>query len=343
MKTKDSILLQTIAGEKHDRPPIWLMRQAGRVLPSYMALREKYTFKELMANPKLASEVTLLPVADLGVDAAILFSDILVIPEAMGLKLEFKSTGPVFENLIPDLTDPTKHLDIDLNRLNYIYENIKQIITDKPADIPLIGFCGGPLTVMCYMIDGSSKNHIFPETVKFLYKYPKAAQKLIDVITEVTINYVKSQLVAGIDVFQLFETHAGLIPFQLYEKLFLPAVRKIISAVRGEIPTIYFPKGIGTGLTALTPDISDIVGVDWQTSLFQADELLNPEFGIQGNIDPRLLYGNQNIIDSELIELQRFFEKDRRWILNFGHGFLPDIPFDNAKYLVSKAKSMSWN
>ncbi len=339
----NSILLNTLAGEKTERPPFWFMRQAGRVLPSYMKLKEKHSFWEMMQNPELGADVTLLPIHDLGVDAAILFSDILVIPYAMGMGLEFTEKGPEFDTPLSQVEDPLKVLQPNPEKLNYIYEVIKQIMVKKPAHIPLIGFCGAPLTVLCYMLEGIGRSKDFPVTTTYIYQNKETVKKLVEAITELSILYAKEQIKHGIKVFQLFETHGNLIPFDLYQELFFPAVKKIAQAVKEEnIPFIYFPKGIGVGIEKITPDMCDYLSIDWQTPLDTARKMVDKNIGLQGNIDPRLLYSDQKTIEQKLNDYIEFGSKNHDWIINLGHGFLPDIPYENAKFLADWILKTDW-
>lgn len=338
-----SILLDKLQGKETSRPPVWFMRQAGRVLPNYMALRKKYSFKEMMSDPHLCSKVTLLPIEDLGVDAAILFSDILVIPEAMGMNLEFTDKGPRFDNALKDRSLSTiANMETDYSKLDYIYRNIEQITKDK-GDTPLIGFCGAPLTTLCYMVQGVSSNHTFPEAIKFIYKDRETARVLIDKITETSVTYALNQIKSGVQVFQLFESHAGLIPADLYNELFLPGVKKIAEAVKATgTPFIFFPKGLGTGLVDIDASMADYISIDWQVSLENARNIVAPEIGLQGNLDPRILYSNQKNIAEELKKYHKFYEKDKNLIFNLGHGLLPDIPVENVKFVVDQIKSHNW-
>jgi uroporphyrinogen decarboxylase len=338
-----SILLDKLQGKETARPPVWFMRQAGRVLPNYMALRQKYSFKEMMSDPLLCSKITLLPIEDLGVDAAILFSDILVIPEAMGMNLEFTDKGPRFDNALKDRAlGSISKMETDYSKLDYIYRNIEQIVKDK-GDTPLIGFCGAPLTTLCYMVQGVSSNHTFPEAIKFLYKERDIARILIDKITETSVNYALNQIKSGVQVFQLFESHAGLIPSDLYNELFLPGIKRIAEAVRATgTPFIFFPKGLGTGLGDMDTSMADFVSIDWQMSLANARKIVAPEIGLQGNLDPRLLYSNKENIAEELKKYHKFYEKDKNFIFNLGHGLLPDIPVENVKFVVDQIKSHDW-
>ncbi len=337
------ILLKTLAGEYTERPPFWFMRQAGRVLPSYMALKEKYSFWQMMKDPKLGAEVTMLPIHDLGTDAAILFSDILVIPYAMGMGLEFTDDGPVFETALAYRDNPLENLNPDPSRLEYIYKVIDEIMATKPAHIPLIGFCGGPLTVLLYMLEGIGRNAEFPEATKFIFQNKKVVKTLVEIMTDLTIIYARGQKAHGIEVFQLFETHAGLIPWELYEELFLPSVQKVADELRNlNLPFIYFPKGAGTGIQRITPDHCDFLSIDWQTPLEQARELVHPEIGLQGNIDPRLLLADHDSIKKGLEPLLDFGAKHQNWILNLGHGFKPGIPYENIQFMVDWIKQANW-
>jgi uroporphyrinogen decarboxylase len=339
----DSIFIKTLKGEKTERPPVWFMRQAGRVLPSYLKLREQYRFSELMQSPELAAKVTLMPVYDLGVDAAILFSDILVIPSALGMKLEFTDSGPKFEKALKDLSDPLSLLSPDASKLEYIYAAIDEIQRTKPSGTPLIGFCGSPFTTLCYMVQGLSSNHTFPDAVALLYKNKVLAHQLLNLITELSIEYSRNQVKHGVSAFQIFETHAGLIPSDLYFGMIMPYVRKISSAVMQlGCPVIFLPKGLGTGISHITPEDTNFLSIDWQTPIEEARQLVHPKIGLQGNLDPRLLLADKNTILETLEKYVSFGSKNQNWIFNLGHGFIPGIPFENAKLVVDWVKQTDW-
>jgi uroporphyrinogen decarboxylase len=341
--SKEALLLQTFAGQQTSRPPYWFMRQAGRVLPSYRAIKEKYKLWQMMNIPEVGAQVTLLPIDDLGVDAAILFSDILMVPYAMGMGLDFTENGPVFNMPLSETANPLAHLNPDPGKLNFVFDIIDKIKQDKPPHIPLIGFCGAPLTVMCYMLQGLGKKAEFPDAIKFMYQNKKLTLKLIDAVSDVTIDYVKSQIDHGIDVFQLFESHAGLVPFDMYNELFMPSVKKIGKVVRdAQIPFIYFPKGFGFGIESVTPEICDYLSIDWQISIYDARRLVHKEIGLQGNIDPRLLYSDKEQIEAKLNDYLSFGRDNQNWIFNLGHGFMPDTPYENAKFLADWVKNADW-
>jgi uroporphyrinogen decarboxylase len=339
----NSIFIKTLKGENTERPPVWFMRQAGRVLPSYLKLREQYSFSELMKSPELAAKVTLLPVYDLGVDAAILFSDILVIPEALGMELTFTDSGPKFKTALKDISNPLSLLKPDSSKLNYIYDVIDEIQKTKPANTPLIGFCGAPFTTLCYMMQGLGTNHTFPDAVALLYKDKTLAHKLLSAITELSIEYATTQAKHGISVFQIFETHAGLIPSELYLDMIMPYVRKISSAVM-EIgtPVIFLPKGLGYGIKYIKPEDTNFLSIDWQMQIDEARFLVHPEIGLQGNLDPRLLLADNEIIIQQLEKYLPFGSKNQNWIFNLGHGFIPGIPYENAKLVVDWIKKTNW-
>ncbi len=341
---QNSIFSDVLNGNKTDRPPVWFMRQAGRILPSYMEMRESYSFWNMMSDPELAAKVTLLPVNDLGVDAAILFSDILVIPYAMGMGLEFTDHGPKFSKPLKDYNDPFTVLNPAPDKLQFIYKTIDKILKSRPGNIPLIGFAGAPLTVICYMLEGISSKSGFTDAVSFIYNNKASTEKLIDAVTSLTIEYARQQIAHGIDAFQLFETHVGILPFDLYQEMFLPSVMKISRAVRDmRVPFIYFPKDIGTGLRHITPDICDFVSVDWQTPITEARKLVHSEIGLQGNLDPRLLFTSPEVIEKNLLKYLEFGKTEYKWIFNIGHGFLPGSSFENAKYITNWIKTINWN
>jgi uroporphyrinogen decarboxylase len=340
---QNAILIDKLTGRTTPRPPVWFMRQAGRILPNYQKLKEKFTFHELMSDSRLASEVTLMPVYDLGVDAAILFSDILVIPVALGMEMSFTGRGPVFECPLALESRPSKALKPNASKLDYIYQNIDAIVRDRPGNTPLIGFCGAPLTTLCYMIQGTGANPNFPDVVKYLYKNKTDARKLIDAIADMSVVYAQNQIKHGVDVFQLFDTHSGLIPMSLYMEMFWPAIQKISKAVRETgTPFIFFPKGLGTGIQNVTPDVADFVSIDWQMPITHARDLVPKGVGIQGNIDPRLLYASQKDIARALEKYISFYRDHPDFILNLGHGFLPDVPYENARFVVEWVKKTEW-
>ncbi len=335
--------MKTLNGEKTSRPPVWFMRQAGRILPNYMKLKETYSFHELMNDKNLASQVTLMPIKDLNVDAAILFSDILVIPHALGLDVEFKKTGPIFNNPL-NYNSKATNLEFDPNKLDYIYDNIDQVIKDKNPDTPLIGFCGGPLTVFLFMFKSEGSKDHMKKAIKFLYEKRKESTEILELITKSSIEYVKGQCKSGINVFQLFETYCGSIPCELYADLILPYSKRILNAAKEEdCPTIFFPKDFGHGMNLINKDICDFISVDWHTSINYARNIIDKKVGIQGNMDPRIFYQDYEQIEAYLNSLTNFGSQNFDWIFNLGHGFLPDINHEKVKFAIDWIKDKNWN
>tara|TARA_B100001996_G_scaffold104373_1_gene78469 strand:+ start:4495 stop:5520 length:1026 start_codon:yes stop_codon:yes gene_type:complete len=338
----DSIFLDTFNGIKTSRPPVWFMRQAGRILPSYQKLKLKYTFGDLMKNKKLASEVTLLPINDLGVDAAILFSDILVIPESLGLKLEFTDKGPKFHNPL-NSTSNDERFNFDPKKLEFVYSNIKETKRNIPLNIPLIGFCGGPLTTFLFMFRGNENDRSFDSAIKYFYANKKESLKIMDFITEASIDYLDNQVKSGIDCFQLFETYCGIIPSDLYIKDIMPYSKKILEKSKElNQPTIFFPKNFNEGLKVINKDICDFVSIDSNISLDYARKIVENNVGLQGNMDLKFFYLSYDEIDEYLNSLVNFGSKNHNWIFNLGRGFSPDIDHRKVKYVVDQVKNMDW-
>ena len=327
--------------QKSDVLPVWIMRQAGRILPEYMELRKKYSFKQLMETPELAAKVTLMPIEKLGVDAAILFSDILVVPQALGLDLHFTDQGPVFENPLIKFSEPEKVIVPQPEKLDFVYKTIEIFKQKTENKIPLIGFCGGPLTVLLYMLEGLGTKSDFKNAEKFIFSQKKTVEKIVSKIEVLTLQYVENQLISGVDCFRLFESNCGNVPFYLYKEIFLPVVEKICNLVRKyNKKFIFFPKGIGLGLTEISPNLCDYLALDWQTDIYSARRILNSEIGIEGNFDPRILLLPQNEIRKNLEYYRLFAKQNDNWIFNLGHGVLPQTPWKNVKFLVDEVKML---
>lgn len=339
-----SIFINTLKGIKCERPPVWFMRQAGRVLPSYLELRKQYSFRELMFNTELAADVTLLPVDELGVDAAILFSDILVIPEALGMKLEFTDKGPVFDSPLRNAVSEYKNLQPDHSKLEHVYQALDIIKQRKSDETALIGFCGAPLTTFCYMVEGNSHNHSFSKAIDLLYNNPVVADKIFEIITDLSVEYAIKQCEHGIDVFQLFETHAGLIPAEMYVQRILPLVKRMADAVRSKgVPFIYFPKGLGTAMAHINFDVADFMGIDWQCSLTESRAICDAKVGFQGNLDPRILsIADRSMLEKELEKFKAFGRENSNWIFNTGHGLMPENKVEHVKFVVDWVKNTDW-
>jgi uroporphyrinogen decarboxylase len=336
MILQNDLLLRAARGEKNDRTPVWLMRQAGRVLPEYRKVREKAKdFKVMVKTPELATEVTIQPVDILGVDAAIIFSDILVIPEAMGLNYEMEeSKGPVFPKKISSTAD-LKDLHIaQADELTYVLDAIKLTKKELNGRVPLIGFAGAPWTILSYMIEGRGSK-TFSQAKKILYTQPELAHKLLEMITASTINYLKGQVKAGADIIQLFDSWAGILSPQQYAEFALPYIDKICAAVT-EVPKIVFAKGAFFAREAMNQTDCQVVGLDWNMEIKESRRLL-PNKVLQGNLDPCALYGTLADVRRETIAMLEAFGPGKH-IANLGHGLYPDIEVDKVKCFIDTVK-----
>ena len=231
--------------------------------------------------------------------------------------------------------------EVQPERLDNVYRAIDLVVDE--SKVPLIGFCGAPLTTLCYMLQGMSTKQTFPEAKRFFYENKEETRRLIDAVTDLSIAYAIQQVEHGIDAFQLFESHAGLLPADIYAALFLPAVCRITDAVRSMgTPLIFFPKGLGCGLKQIMPDVCDFVSIDWQMSLTEARQMVHPEVGLQGNVDPHLLFASHEEIRRVMEGYKPFFREHHRWVVNLGHGVLADTPVENVKFLIDWIKETDW-
>ena len=342
MKIENDLLLRTANGEQVERPPVWLMRQAGRILPQYRALRGRLSgFKELVETPQLAAEVTIQPVDELGVDAAIIFSDILVIPEAMGLTYEMvEKKGPWFPKTIESLSDVEK-LGVGenvLGELQYVFDALEVTKKELNGRVPLIGFAGAPWTIFSYMLEGSGSK-TFSKARKFLYQNPKAAHLLLDKITQTTIAYLKQKVHSGANMIQVFDSWAGILPPHQYSEFAIPYIKKIVDAIEG-VPVIVFAKGAWLAMEEIAKLDCQVLGVDWNTKVGDLRDKLNVQQVLQGNLDPCMLYSSQGNIQTATLKMLKEFGGGH--IANLGHGVYPDTPLDNVKVFVNTVKGFSY-
>jgi uroporphyrinogen decarboxylase len=342
MNLKNDLILRAARGEMTERYPVWLMRQAGRILPEYRAVRNSLSgFKELVETPELAAEVTIQPVDILGVDAAIIFSDILVVPEAMGVTYEMvEKRGPWFEKTIRTEEElKTVEFDFDVeDRLGYVLEAIR--ITNKELDgrVPLIGFAGAPWTIFCYMTEGQGSK-TFSIARKILYTNPALAHQLLDRITMVTIAYMKAQVNAGAHMLQLFDSWAGILGPDQYEEFGLRYIRKIADALT-EVPLTLFSKGAHHSYAKMAEFNCRTIGVDWQISIQEARRLVGDEKTLQGNFDPCALYASHQEVEKMTINMLKGFD-NKRHIVNLGHGVYPDVDPEKVKTFVQTVKNFN--
>ncbi|WP_209329786.1 uroporphyrinogen decarboxylase [Lunatimonas salinarum] len=338
MQLKNDLLLRVIRGEKVARTPVWLMRQAGRILPEYRAVRNSVSgFIELAKTPELAAEVTIQPVDILGVDAAIIFSDILVIPEAMGLPYEMvEKRGPWFPHTISSESDIKKiHVPDIKDRLSYVLEAIK--ITKKGLNgrVPLIGFAGAPWTIFAYMVEGSGSK-TFSKARAMLYQDPVLAHTLLEMITISTVKYLKAQIEAGANVVQVFDSWAGILPPNHYREFSLKYIETICHAIT-EVPVTVFAKGAFFARREMGALACDVVGLDWNMEIAESIELIGQKKAFQGNLDPAALYGTEESIKQATFRMMDAFSGTRH-IANLGHGLYPDIDPGKVKLFIELVK-----
>jgi len=339
----NDLLLRALRGEEVERPPVWMMRQAGRTLPEYRAVRaEAGGFKDLLMNPNRAAEVTIQPIEAYGVDAAILFSDILVVPEAMGLPYNLvEKVGPRFPETIRSLADLNRLHEVDPGRdLKYVIDAIEVTLKELQGRVPLIGFAGAPWTLFCYMVEGKgSKDWTLAR--RMLWEEPALSDALLTAITKATKAYLQAQIEAGVHVVQLFDSWAGSLSRELYVQRILPHMQDLVEGLRGRVPLTVFAKGGSHFLQDLATLPCTALGLDWQTNRQWARRLADEAPGgpklLQGNLDPSTLYANPGIIRAET---HRMIDElgIQRTIANLGHGLYPDIPADHGRAFVQAVK-----
>ena len=336
---KNDIFLRALDGEALDRPPVWMMRQAGRYLPDFMKLKAKYDFFTRCQTPELAAEITVMPIDQVETDAAILFSDILVIPQAMDIAVEMKDgVGPWLPNPVRTAKDLEKVIVPDVaDRLHYVMEAIRQTKTALEDRVPLIGFAGSPWTILCYAVQGQgSKN--FDLAKGFCYSQTALAHKLLQKITATTIAYLKAKVRAGVDAVQLFDSWGGMLGEEDYQTFSWQYMQQIVDALKDETKVIAFAKGCWYALPTMARSGVHALGVDWTCSARNARYLSGGQIPLQGNFDPSRLL-------SPIPEIERLAHKmvsefgTQNYIANLGHGILPNVPVDHAKAFVNAIKS----
>lgn len=338
MNLQNDLILRAAKGEKTERTPVWLMRQAGRILPEYREVRAKMGgFKELVESPEFACEVTIQPVDILGVDAAIIFSDILVIPEAMGLPYQMvESKGPWFEKTIKNAQDIQNLKVAQGDDLHYVLDAIKLTKNELNGRVPLIGFAGAPWTIFSYMIEGSGSK-TFSKAKKFFYTYPKESHLLLQKITDSTINYLKAQIVAGADMLQIFDSWAGILSPDQYKEFALPYIAQICNAIN-EVPVTVFAKGAFFVRKEMSELNCRTIGLDWNMDPKESRALIGEDKTLQGNLDPCVLYADFATIKKETEKMLRDFGAHKH-IANLGHGVYPDINPENVKCFIDTVKN----
>ncbi len=336
---KNDLFLRALKGETVQRPPVWMMRQAGRYLPDFMKLKAKYDFFTRCRTPELATEITVMPIHQVGTDAAILFSDILVVPQAMNIEVEMKpGVGPWLPNPVRDQKAVEQVIVPNVyEELGYVYDAIKLTKQALNDEVPLIGFAGSPWTIFCYCVQGQgSKN--FDIAKSFCFSEPELAHQLLQKITDTTIAYLKGKVEAGVDAVQLFDSWGGMLSPEDYQTFSWQYMQQIIDALQPQIPVIAFGKGCWFALDHMAKSGASALGVDWTCSPEMARKFTNNAITLQGNFDPSRLLSPIPEIEKMAVEMVNRFGKDK-YIANLGHGILPTIPVDHAKAFVNAIKN----
>jgi uroporphyrinogen decarboxylase len=335
---RNELFLKALKGETVARPPVWMMRQAGRYLPDFMKLKEKYDFFTRCQTPEMATEITLMPIDQIGVDAAIIFSDILVVLQAMNIEVEMRdSIGPYLPKPIIDKASLDQVILPDVEEeLGYVFEAVRMTKNELNERVPLIGFAGAPWTLLCYAVQGQgSKN--FDKAKAFCFQEPAMAKELLQKITTTTIAYLREKVKAGADVIQLFDSWGGLLSPSDYQEFSWPYIQQIINALSGTVPVIVFGKGCWFALQEMSKSGAAALGIDWTCTARNARYLSGGQITLQGNFDPSRLLSPIPEIKTQVKQMINAFGKDR-YIVNLGHGILPNIPVDHAKAFVDAVK-----
>lgn len=334
----NTLLLDALKCRNRSRPPIWLMRQAGRYMPEYRALRAKHTFLEMCHHPELIAEVTQLPLRSFGVDAAILFSDILVIPEALGVGLRFdEGIGPIIERPLSDRRGVEKLPSTSMKEtLSYVTDGIKLLIPQ--LKVPLIGFSGAPFTLASYMIEGGSSRDL-RKTKQWMVRDPESFHQLLSKLADCAIEYLNMQIDAGVHAIQLFDSWAHFLSHDHFEEFSAAYMHKILQGIKKDIPVILFCRGSSVFAEQLAVIKPAAVSLDWQCDLIKVRKHLGPQICLQGNLDPDILYAPETVIRKEANNLLHKMKGDQGFIFNLGHGMNPDMSPDAVRILVDVVKS----
>lgn len=340
---KNDLFIRAAFSQPTERPPVWMMRQAGRFMKEYWDIKNRYSFLEMCKTPEIAADVTMLPVDLLGVDAAILFSDILVTAEAMGGQLSFEQgVGPQFANPVRNRAD-AEALQVDVvDKLQYVARAIQVIQQRLQGRIPLIGFAGAPFTVLSYLVEGGSSKD-FKRTKLLLHNEPELAHMILQKIADVTVDYLNMQIAAGVNALQLFDSWALALAWDDYKRFAHHYNAYIFSKLAREgVPVISFCKGSSVFAPIMAEAGPDVVSVDWNADLRMVKDSLPQGMAVQGNLDPFVLYADKRVIKERILHLFDGMRGQNGFIFNLGHGIMPDIPFDNVKYAIEVVKEFSY-
>jgi uroporphyrinogen decarboxylase len=333
--------IQAAFGRPHNRTPLWVMRQAGRYLPAYRAVRDKVSFAELCRNPRLMAEVTWQPVEIFGFDAAILFSDILLPLEPMGVKVSYDEGGPTLDPAVRDPRDVAALKVYDPGeRMGHVLEGVREIKRRLNDVVPLIGFCGAPFTLAAYLVEGGGSAS-FTEIKKFIYNHPNEAATLLGKLAELSGQYLKRQIEAGADAVQLFDTWGGILSPDFYRRFSLPYIKTVFDICRTScVPRILYLNFTRPYLADLAELDCEVVSIDWRTDMNEAMQILDGKT-IQGNLDPHVLLGPGELVRAEALRILETAVKKDNFIFNLGHGILPPTPVENVRILVETVHSFA--
>ncbi|MGJ1196236.1 uroporphyrinogen decarboxylase [Sphingobacterium spiritivorum] len=340
---QNDLFIRAAFGQQTERPPVWMMRQAGRYMPEYWEIKNKYTFLEMCKTPEIAADVTMLPVDLLDIDAAILFSDILVTPEAMGGDLSFEQgVGPRFSNPVRSWEDAEKLNAQSVDRLQYVADAIKVIQERLNGSIPLIGFAGAPFTILSYLVEGKSSRD-FKLTKTLLNDDPKLAHYILQKITDLTVDYLNMQIAAGVNAVQLFDSWAMALTWNDYIEFGHAYTQQIISRINREgIPVISFARGSSVFYPIMSEAKPDVISLDWNADILNVKNNLPKGIAVQGNFDPIILYADKPVIRKKIHELFERMRGQDGFLFNLGHGIMPDMSFDHVKYAVDVIKEFRY-
>ncbi len=338
---RKDLFLRACRGEALPRAPVWMMRQAGRYLPEYRELRAKHGFLEVCKTPELAVEISLQPFRRLGMDAIIVFSDILIVAEAMGLPLELGDAGPNLPSPVRSAADVEKlhQFDPEIETL-FLMEAIRMLSSEAGPAVPVLGFAGAPWTLACYMVEGRAKEG-FATVKSFMQQEPRAFRDLLHRIARATISYLKAQIAAGAAAVQLFDTWCGELSLPDYQEFALPAVQEIVRGVGDAAPVIYYTKASHHLVPAIIQTGANVLSVDWRVDLAALRKLAGPRVAIQGNLHPALLFAPQDALRTKTKEILHQLGGVGH-ILNLGHGILPTTPVENAQLFVQTGQQTAF-
>lgn len=339
---QNDLFIRAANSQQTERPPVWMMRQAGRFMPEYWEIKNKYSFLEMCKTPEIAADVTMLPVNLLGIDAAILFSDILVTAEAMGGNLSFEQgVGPRFSNPVRTKADADALNADSLDKLQYVADAIKEIQQRLAGKLPLIGFAGAPFTILSYLVEGGSTRD-FKQTKLMLNNEPELAHSILQKIADLTINYLNMQVDAGVDALQLFDSWANALSWNDYKEFSHRYNKYILDNIKRIVPVISFSKAASVFAPLMIESKPDVISVDWNADLKNLKQSLPVGIAVQGNLDPIVMYADKAVIKKKILELFERMRGEKGFIFNLGHGIMPDMPFDHVKYAVEVIKEFRY-